>query len=586
MDAINLNHIHSNIIVRLLKNHNILSIHSNPGLRNAPLLHALAADEAFHLTHHFDERATAYRALAEVKITQKPCALLCTSGTALANYFPAVIEAYFQDLPLIVISSDRPEKATQTLSNQCIYQNHLFGKYTENFCYAKEPYLAEDLKLWTNQLIQFFDNSLLTKGPSHLNISFLDPAKTQENSCDVAQATTLLAQFENIDQLIEQPPNSTKDLDDSTHELQLSEIQDIDLISIGEIPLGFDPLIMGQLKQFLKDAQVPIAIDITSGMKYELLNLAGAIPSLDHPEVYQAIESLPIKKVLHFGGRMTSKRYYNLLNELGCQVINLRTSKFKFNPADVDLKGRPFNQKNMQTCLQANFKLRPLPPLQEIIQAKREAIEKAPLSFPYISKWIIEEFINENDIFVLGNSTCIRSFDFYFDERPRTNPTIYTHRGASGIEGMIAILQGLSESAVKTHKRVVAVLGDISTLHDFNSFFLLKQNILQGLPIHLFIINDFGGGIFRLLNVPEMKNCKEQMETPHNNELRPLLTTLFATSENVVINQIKEKEQLNSIVNSASLVNNRLTINEILLNQTENNKVYQCLKTIRSQIKS
>lgn len=598
MDRININQIHAKLLTQIMVEFNISTIHSNPGLRNAPLLHAIANESKLKLTHHFDERATAYRALAEAKLTGKPSLLLCTSGTAVANYFPAIIEAYFQEIPLIVISSDRPSFSVKGLGNQSIYQDHIFGNYTPNSLQAIEPSLKGDMGKWTKQLLDFFNNATLSAYPSHLNISFLDPANSIENSVTSNDAAGILRDFEtNMTEIRNRSWSTKPTLSEGSEEsrkskdnlLNTNEIELPDLISIGELPTSTEPELLQELKNLIQNTRIPINLDINSHLKYQFLNHSHYIPSLDHPEAAQWIQEQGIKNIWHFGNRMTSKRYYNLLKSLDCQVTNFTNSKHNFNPANAKTKKFHLSKSNMIALQKIDIPEKAKPNFKDIIQLKRHVIESENLSFPYISKWIVEQFIQKDDLLVLGNSTTIRSFDFFADIKEHINPRIYSHRGASGIEGLVASLQGAREVENTTFQRIIAVIGDITALHDFNSFFLLKQNLLQGIPLHLFIVNDFGGGIFRLLNVPEMQNCKEAMETPHNIEMTSLLERIFDDKNYCHLHKIIKKEQLNSVVNNDSVVKNDLknnqgiSIYEILLDEVENNKVYRCLKTIQSQ---
>ena len=129
----NLSRIWASLIINELYQNNITQFYISPGMRNAPLIAALNHLKKLYPNIQMiicvDERAAAFRALGHSKATGKPSVLICTSGTALANYYPAVIEAYKSNLPLIIISADRPPELSYCDDNQTIDQIKIFGKY-------------------------------------------------------------------------------------------------------------------------------------------------------------------------------------------------------------------------------------------------------------------------------------------------------------------------------------------------------------------------------------------------------------------------------------------------------------------------
>ena len=101
----------------------------SPGSRSTPLTVAVARNPKAHTTIHFDERGAAFFALGHAKATGKPAVLICTSGTAVANYFPAVVEASMDNIPLIILSADRPPELIDVGANQAIFQDNIYGEY-------------------------------------------------------------------------------------------------------------------------------------------------------------------------------------------------------------------------------------------------------------------------------------------------------------------------------------------------------------------------------------------------------------------------------------------------------------------------
>lgn len=577
MELENINTYLANSVSNLLRAFNIDYYNSSPGLRNAPLLNAIKNNQHILMTSNFDERAAGYRALAQSKTSGKPSVLFCTSGTALANYLPAIIEAYYQELPIIIISSDRPKQNIDVLSNQSIMQNNIFSQYIDNFHYIEAPTPDIDPKKFKNDLVNFLKNATELKMPSHLNISFWDPANIKENQIKGDK----LDQWKKI--LNETKNYTSDDIKNRENNLNYNYngLEKPDLISIGEMNTCQDSSIIEAITKFITQSNIPFTLDITSGLKYKFTDKPNYIPSFDHPEIYQRLNSEEIKCVWHIGKRMTSKHYYRFLNSKNIKLTTFTNSKHNFNPGFCENNKLPLNASLISDLrkIVSQEIIKPKLNFSETIKTKQEIINNGELSFPYISKRIIEENKESNQYFVLGNSTAIRSFDYFASEDPQNNPIIYTHRGASGIEGFIAAIKGIDDIAPKGIT-INAIIGDITFMHDFNSIFLFKD---INRPINVFLVNDFGGGIFKLLNVEELNNTKDEMVTPHSFEFNEILSPLKKVMPSLEVVRIESKIEFDQCLIKAnqSHQENKLTINEIILNETNNLKVYQCLRTIK-----
>ena len=398
---------------------------------------------------------------------------------------------------------------------------------------------------------------------------FSRSADTNENSVPIECASTLLSDYKKM--VYTNFPNYTKEPNDSYFDLK--EVSRPDLISVGELPLDTQNELKITLINFLNKCTVPFTIDVTSQIKYDLLGAPYAIPSIDHPEVKEWLSLQEIKTVWHFGERLTSKRYYQLLKEKNVKIINFSNSRLNFNPSLCRKEQIPLNSEIINSFQEIQFKRKNLPDFSSLIELKRSIIEDNPLSFPYISKKIIEEHVSSDDLLVLANSTCIRSFDFFASKTKNASTNIYCHRGASGIEGYFASLIGINDSKkIKSHGKIVAILGDITALHDFNSL-LLMQEIVPQVRIDIFIINDSGGGIFRLLNVPELLRCKQEMETPHKTNFFKVLRTIFENNKYINIQQINCKRELLKLLNKEQDQQKQcMNFYEIVLDQEEKQK--------------
>ncbi len=163
-------------LVALLKAHGITDIVLSPGSRNAPLIHSLATDKDFTCYSIVDERSAGFFALGVIQAHQRPAAVCCTSGTAALNMGPAVAEAFYQQLPLLVITADRPLAWIGQMDGQTIPQTGLFGKLVRHSIQLPEVNSLEEewhCNRLINEAILSLDNGI--KGPAHINIPLSEP---------------------------------------------------------------------------------------------------------------------------------------------------------------------------------------------------------------------------------------------------------------------------------------------------------------------------------------------------------------------------------------------------------------------------
>lgn len=138
-DAPNINTLWAELLVEELVRQGVTSFHISPGSRSAPLALAVAGNPRAQATIHFDERGTAFHALGQAVSTGRPAVLVCTSGTAVANFLPAIVEAAQAHVALIVLTADRPSEMQDTGSNQTIDQTRIFGTYAKWACQLPAP---------------------------------------------------------------------------------------------------------------------------------------------------------------------------------------------------------------------------------------------------------------------------------------------------------------------------------------------------------------------------------------------------------------------------------------------------------------
>jgi 2-succinyl-5-enolpyruvyl-6-hydroxy-3-cyclohexene-1-carboxylate synthase len=486
------------IVSELLKN-GINTYFLSPGNRNVPIMAALGAFPGVCVRPCLDERAAAYRALGYAKATGDPGVLVCTSGTAAANYFPAVIEAFRDEIAMIVWSADRPHDLVGSDANQTIDQSGLFSRFVSRHLNLPSP--SDDYPL-AGLLSKVCDLAGVKNGPVHINLPFREPL------LPIADSPAALALIEEALTILANPDPHTINIKTAKHiphgSSHIKKLQDIlgrckrGLVIVGRPGPGED---MGDAAIFAEKRQWPIFCDMGSGIKGSTEN---QIPFLDHPGVLNLIRAYDPEAIIQFGTGLVSKAYYsNVLEGSGTQpkLVRITPRRGVRNPGHH--AGFSITMHAGEAVLSLNGLNMPKPDRKAGLSFRRglemlvgEIERRTPenvLSHPVIAKTIYST-IPDNEALFAGNSLVIRAFDRVL---PATGKKIdvVSNRGVSGIEGNIATALGYAEGA---GKRITLVLGDISFLHDLNSLVMVERSEI---PVVVMVINNRGGRIFDRLPV-------------------------------------------------------------------------------------
>ncbi|MBY0412641.1 MAG: 2-succinyl-5-enolpyruvyl-6-hydroxy-3-cyclohexene-1-carboxylic-acid synthase [Bdellovibrionales bacterium] len=574
----NINRIWSSLIIDEFIKNNITQFYLSPGMRNAPLIAALVHLQKFHkelnLVLCMDERGASFRALGYSKATGKPSVLICTSGTAMANYTPAVVEAKKSNLPLIVLSADRPPELTFCDDNQTIDQTKFFGDYIQGEMNLGAPTVDISPLAMTSSLSNLINKSLFPqKGPVHFNCAFREPL--EDTIVPVPTEYLKLAKIQ-----IERFGPSTKYLNLETRpdKKAIAEIANI----LKNSPTGL--LVVGSLapyegteivREFVKNLNWPTYFDVSSSLKYAFNLADDSIPTFDHPEVQAELVKNPPSTVFHIGGRLTSKHYYSFLKQV--PEINLITLNLNIEKEDPSHHTKIRINAHIDSTLKAimkSFDGVKLPkkswPLnfESFSKNKIKLIDEGPLSYPSVSKTIIDSIPNESTLYI-GNSTMVRTFDAYFSLTNRKDLKVATNRGVSGIEGFIASSCGLIDGI---KKEVYLMVGDVSFIHDLNSLYFLKD---IKTPLKIILVNNDGGGIFTLLPIHKEKTVLDYISSPHGQ-------TFNKTAESFGIDYVRvtKREELTPAL-EALYKKDGHCIMEIIFDHETNKAVYDQLRTIK-----
>ena len=478
----------------------------SPGSRSTPLTVAAARHPQANTKIFLDERAAAYFALGWARATDQAAVLICTSGTAGANYYPAIIEASVEHLPLLAITADRPPELQQTGANQTVDQNRLFGSHTRWFYDpgCPDPTLQESTaKSWAAQAV--LRSAHPDPGPVHLNIPFREPFLSNESPT--------LPKVSSPDFQLSIPIQKLAKGDLQALRQHLKA--DRGLVTLGELPVRAHHAV----GKFLEKLNWPVFADTTSGFRFghltQRIDLADQLLLQDHwrkaePEVW-----------IHLGNQYVSKRWLQWWQDCN-------------STRKIVITNHPERQIPSQRShwrLQLDWEeLEEILPLTVASPSRTQWLEQWKLGSQALeeqmAQWwdqterfgevsIVRELIRQMPIeraLFVGNSLSIRQVDMLSTTR---NPPlrVAANRGASGIDGQIATACGW---AMGHRQPTTILLGDLSAIHDLNSLLLFRESPV---PMTLVILNNDGGGIFSMLPISKQKDVFERFfGTPHGCE--------------------------------------------------------------------
>ncbi|MDE3046580.1 MAG: 2-succinyl-5-enolpyruvyl-6-hydroxy-3-cyclohexene-1-carboxylic-acid synthase [Verrucomicrobiota bacterium] len=437
------------------------------GSRSTPLVLAAAHHKKARIHRHFDERGLAFYALGAALAKEAPVAIIATSGTAIGNLLPAVMEAHHASAPLILLTADRPAELRETCANQTTDQVKMFQPFVR-WQFDFEPSMPE-MAIRSQAAHAVFR---AMSGPVHLNCPLREPLYPFETGAEGRKIPlhlgTLSAQ-------------------------QQRKLPSRGVIFLGRLPKRSD---LSAVLALAHRLQWPVCADILSN--------ARLTPTEEQLRAFHWLEPSPLDCILHFGERMTSKR---LLNWKATEYIHVSPHTSWFDPAQ-QLTER-FHSDIPAAC--ALFDAEPdstwLPRWKELDRELTNRI--APLFVPGSESSFFHSLSNlplRGWNFFLGTSMPVREADWFF--HPPHGRAFFSNRGLSGIDGNIATAAGLAQTAP-----VLALVGDLTALHDLNSLSLLKSSPH---PIVLLISNNGGGGIFSHLAISRDPRFEELFAFQHN----------------------------------------------------------------------
>lgn len=510
------NELWATMIIKELVHHGVRYFCLSPGSRSTPLVEVIAKHPLAETMIHYDERGMAYHALGYVKGSGKPAAILTSSGTAVANLLPAVIEASMQQLPLVVLTADRPPELRDVGANQTMDQVKIFGDYVRWQVDMPCPDVRIPMRYvgtTISQAMSFVNR--VPNGPVHVNCMFREPFFCTE------EASPVLEQKTSYHSQIVKTPTKFVLKENSLNYLAEELISaDKGLILVGSLTKGKS---LDNILSLAKRLKWPIFPDILSNMHSNVME----------PELIRnfdlVLKSISLRKEIHpkailqFGERFVSKQLFQWLNKfppnIYCHItphpvlhdpIHRLTDRIECTAADFCENIIPKLTKYPEDEWINFWKLK-----SEQVETHVSSFfnEKNVLSEPYIFHEL-SNHLSEKTALYIGNSMPIRDADAFLSPKSKIGP-IFGNRGVSGIDGNIGTTIGI---AAGCEKPLIAVLGDLTFLHDLNSLAQLRQSKV---PVIYIVINNQGGGIFSFLPIANKKECFEPFfGTPHPYEFK------------------------------------------------------------------
>ncbi len=567
MIAPNINIFSAGLIIDFLIKQNINLFCISPGSRSTPLALAVVSNKKAKAKLFYDERAAAYYALSYSRGCGRPVGLICTSGTAVANYFPGLIEARQSLLPVAVLTADRPKELQNCGANQTIDQTDLFGKFVSKSITLEAP----DEKFNPHDLLDLLNFAICSSNnfdqPVHINCRFREPLSLPEASFDASIYDSKVEKWYDAKR-----PEASDSVAGTNLQCMNDALDRINRAKHGIIISG--PASSSEDREQMIDLAQrlnwPVFCDVLSTLKSTDSDNLFDLYDLYLDETEGIIPDL----VIHIGGLPTSKRLNHfLLAQRPASYIKIQSHNITVDPDRLET-------------------IRIVGPTAEIISKmligceakndnswlglwkKRESLTRERLTTHFHENnasepalaFALPEMLPDGSALFLSNSMPIRDADS-FGRHSNKNIIVAANRGVSGIDGIIASACGFAEGC---QRPTTLVIGDLAFIHDMNSLILAARS---NFPIRIIVINNDGGGIFHFLPVAEIGASFEPLfGTPHGMNFQNLSGQFGLPYESCdSVPQLKEHYHSHSQHDGSFII-------EIKSNRVDNHEQHQFIR--------
>ena len=463
-------------IIQTCLSKGITTIIISPGSRNAPLTIGFSSNPVFNCYSIADERSAAFFALGIAQQTKKPVALVCTSGSALLNYYPAFAEAFYSQIPLVVISADRPQNKIDIGDGQTIRQENVFEKHSLYNANLQELVSIENDK----KINEAINCAIDKKGPVHINAPFEEPL--YETVSELSVVVTVFASANETQMIsIEELSEFATIWNSSPRKMVLVGVNDPNVVSDKTV------------EALANDNSVVVLTETTSNLHHP--SFINNIDTIITPFSNEDFEAFCPDILVTFGGMIVSKRIKAFLRKYkpkhhwhidslrAYDTFGILTKHFEVDTNEFFDAFLPLTKSVASDYFEKSEALKLLRKQKSDLY-----LSKIPFSDFKVFEKVIPH-LPKNSQLQISNSSAIR-YAQLIDIDPSIE--VYCNRGTSGIDGSTSTAIG---AAVANGKQTVFITGDIGFLYDSNG--LWNNYIPKNFKIIL--INNGGGGIFRIL---------------------------------------------------------------------------------------
>lgn len=527
LDAPNPTYLWTQLLVEELVRNDVETFFVAPGSRSTPLTVAVARHPDAEAVLHVDERGATFAALGQGRVAQRPAAWITTSGTAVANGLPAVVEAATDGVPLLLLTADRPPERRDAGANQTIDQVKIFGDHVRWQVDVPPPSGEVDPAYVLTTTDQAVHRAVrIPAGPVHLNCMFRKPLEPVEDDAPVPVSAPVRDWAAGASPYTEYPvPESRpggRDCDALADSVQGVEKG---LVVAGRLDSAAEADAVHRLAIHLGWPLVP---DLTSRLRLGPAEAGRRVPFGDlvlTSELFREAHSP--EAVLQVGGRFTSKRLRLFLRDSAPATwAVLRPDPSRIDPDHRVTHHVEADVPAATDALIARLEDGPSPTdwskawttaserVGELVRRRVGAADT--LSEPLVAA-LLGELIPADHALVAASSMPVRDLNRHALTTGAGVP-VYANRGASGIDGTVSTAAGVAEGR---EGPVTLLIGDLALWHDLNGLALLQDR-----PVVVVVVNNDGGGIFHLLPIREHEEVfNPYFTTPHGRSFEEAAAT-------------------------------------------------------------
>jgi 2-succinyl-5-enolpyruvyl-6-hydroxy-3-cyclohexene-1-carboxylate synthase len=541
----------------------------SPGSRSAPLTLAFAKHPDIQTKVIADERSAAFIAMGMAQKLKQTVVLICTSGSASLNYAPAIAEAYFQEIPLLILTADRPPEWIDQQDGQTIRQQNIYGKHVKAAFELPVDYSHSDAVWHINRIVNEAIN--LTQHeqtqPVHINVPIREPFYPLENEeITFDKNTRIIHQIRTI----KNPAQI-----DWQHLMELEEQCEKQLIVVGQTPMN--SVLLHTLPQIEKKGifRIPIIADLIGNAypfgktisHHDLILMQDdeKLKKSLQPDLLITIGKSVLSKALKQFLRKYPPRYHWHIQEHGqvADTFQHLTHILPISPEKALEYYLSYTRKKIQKDDYAALWL------SEEIKAEKflkSFFEKQHPFNEFLAVQQVMQRLPDGSVLHLANSMPVR-YANYLSLAPEKNIEVFANRGTSGIDGSSSTAMG---AALATDKLVTLITGDMALFYDRNAFWhnYLPKNL------RIVVLNNFGGGIFRLLpDSGKLPELEEYFETKQHYSAKAL-----AKEYKLEYECASDVQQLSKILDTFFLPGKKTKILEIQTDSKKNEAFFNTFK--------